>query len=816
MTKVARISRLAPVLLVACWAGGMRTAHQQDQRDAGVRPSPGARRTHFYVDQKHPAASDDNLGTEQLPFKSIRGALSRVQLKPGDSLWIKNGVYREFVWLEPEPFLYANRWTPVVQPNSGLSYAESITISALPGHRPVIKGSDVVTGWKTLKDHIWVRNWEENSQQVFANDQVLRQIGGKMVRQLSGRRFRGRLGDGVEDMFAGSFYYDLTEKKLYVWLKDDRDPNRCEIEASVRPACFWLGTMSFYRRDFKYRYMRVNGLTLRHSNTSAHGGSSMAVITGAHNAMENCDSSWSDLGGCSVVGEYHSIVNCKFNHNGLSGMGASDVRGIRILNCETSHNNYRLWNGGWSGGGCKFIPNCHDMIVKGHVAANNCESTGIWFDGGMSNVTIENCLAFRNGKAGIMYEIGSRGVIKNNICYENGHRGIYVSNSSHTAVLNNICYRNAMSGIAVVAVERPGGLHGRGKDSICPGGNNVVWGNVLVDNCWPELAMDGWANRPELLMPPEESVHTGNISDYDLFYRSGSRGENAKYLGINFSRWLNLADWRRETGMDQHSAVAKPLFKDEKHYDFHPVKGSPALFMVKPDMSVRTDFDDRPRPSKMYHCAGAYASPPELVQNLKTKPRIAKYGIVLLKNAEKVKKHKEAATLAGYFAIRSHHKRIAPGIYGMKVGEVPFGFEMKEDLLIDEACRKASVEIGRQVKNIYFLCMGADATDKPIALCVVSLADGTTRSLEWLGDGQGGLTSTPAKDTSTRQVATSKDLGYHEFLRRDITKIDYRIFMTTWQNDNEWYAVKRLDFEILDPTAIMCVFAITTEDLVEE
>ena len=817
MMNSQKMMILIPAFLMFFGFSGVAT---EVKKNLSSNEKSAIRAGSFFVDQTHASASDKNPGTEALPFKSIRGALTKVKLKPKDTLWIKDGTYREFVWLEPKPFRYNKRWTPVIQPNSGLSYAESITISAFPGHKPVIKGSDVVTGWKKFKKNIWVKNWDENSQQVFVDGKVSRQIGGEMIRALSGRRFRGRLGNDIKDMFAGSFYYDLKEKKLYIWLKENRDPNKCLIEVSVRPACFWLGTMSFYRTKFKYRYMKINGLKSYHSNMSAYGGSGMTVITGEHNVMENCESSWSDVGGGSIVGNYHSIINSKFNHNGMAGLGGSDTRGIKILNCETSYNNYRNWNASWAAGGCKFIPNCHDMIVKGHIAAYNHESPGIWFDGANSNVTIENCLVYRNGKAGIMYEISTRAMIKNNICYENAQRGIYISNSSHNALLNNLCYRNGMAGIAIVAVARPKGLHGRGKDDICPGGKNVVWGNVFVDNCWSaswtSKNHQNWRRRPELIMPPEVDVHTGNISDYNLFYRSGKRAKNAKYLGQNFSYAANLKDWQKKTGMDKHSIIAKPIFKNEKSYDFHPVKGSPALFLVKPDMSVLVDYDDVQRPRKMYHTAGPFSSPPKFIKNIQSKPQVDKYGIIVLKNAKKIKKHKEAATLAGYFAIRSHHKRIAPGIYGMKAGEIPFGFEIKKELIIDKECSKASIKIGKQVKNLYFLCMGADSSNKAIARCVITLANGTTRTLEWSGDSKGGLTSIPAQDTLTKQVAFSKDLGYHEFLKRKIIKIDYRIFMTTWKNDNEWYPVKKLDFKILDPKAIMCFFAITSEDLIEK
>ena len=47
----------------------------------------------LFVDQKHADAKDDNPGTETKPFKTIQPAVDVV--KPGDTIWIKAGIYSE-------------------------------------------------------------------------------------------------------------------------------------------------------------------------------------------------------------------------------------------------------------------------------------------------------------------------------------------------------------------------------------------------------------------------------------------------------------------------------------------------------------------------------------------------------------------------------------------------------------------------------------------------------------------------------------------------------------------------------------------------
>ena len=55
----------------------------------------------YIVAQLDGNADDANPGTEEKPFKSINGCLAQVkdQLGPGDTIFIKNGTYRETISL---------------------------------------------------------------------------------------------------------------------------------------------------------------------------------------------------------------------------------------------------------------------------------------------------------------------------------------------------------------------------------------------------------------------------------------------------------------------------------------------------------------------------------------------------------------------------------------------------------------------------------------------------------------------------------------------------------------------------------------------
>ena len=330
---------------------------------------------------------------------------------------------------------------------------------------------------------------------------------------------------------------------------------------------------------------------------------------GSFNTMENMDVSYADFCGIGVGGMFNTILNCKSNYNGDTGISTYN-RGHRVINCEVRFNNRRRWSAGWHAGGMKNFSS--DTVISGCTAEGNYDSPGIWFDCCGAGVTIENCRCFHNG-LGIMYEIGERAIIKNNVCYENDGRGIYISNSAYCNILHNVCYRNGMSGIVLIGVQRGGGNFGDEETTYLPARDNVVWGNIMVDNCYPGLAIKGWEGRPELIMPDEKiKSNTGNTSDYNIYFRSNNRGMPFWWNWGGMVCWT-LKEWQDKTGQDRHSVVAQPLFADQAKYDFHPANKSPAILFVRPRMGMAFDLDGRRRSADLPQTAGPYEADPKLL-----------------------------------------------------------------------------------------------------------------------------------------------------------------------------------------------------------
>ena len=693
-------------------------------------------------------------------------------LKSGDTLFVREGEYRESIYLRKAS------WGEYPAFPAGVSF------KAYPGERVMLKGSDVVGGWMRFKDSIWVKEkWDVNSQQAFCDGKILQQIGGKMCEWVDppeGKSYckywLGRKGSSISDMEPGSFFYDLDAKKLYVWLNDGGDPNTHMMEVSARRHLLIVycdGT-------------RISGFKMTHSTGSAYEGTSPVEISGSNNLLENSEITWCDYVALLVGGSNNTVSKCKLNNNGNSGIGGYGW-GNRILNCEMSFNNYRHWSSAWHAGGLKVIPFAHDWIVSDCIAEGNFESPGIWFDGNMANVTIQNCKAFHNGGTGIFYEIGERGIIKNNICYENMGRGIGLSDSSYCAVLHNICYKNGMSGIVCTGVQRDGDIMSDETTGIVPARNNLIWGNILMDNCNPELCPKGkdgtgggWELRPELIVPdPSIPSNTGTISDYNIFYRSDDRPTPFWYNWGSKS-YNNLADWQKGTGLDKHSIMAKPLFADLSKYDFRPVEGSPAIQFVHPVMGIRYDMNGIMRnPSNLLYTAGPIEADAKL---LKALPKVKKAEYAFLPIPAPMGLAELPATVALCEAL----KELPATKDGLTLKDTPFSISGKQGTVLFAKSPKAIIPVGRNVKSLSlaFALTGADGKSQQFKLRIIR------------------------DDGAAVDVATGN--AERAWESKDSAQA---VFTCGWKNDNPWYPVREIQLSLENPAATVVILGVTAQSV---
>ena len=731
----------------------------------------------YYVAQKNPAADDKNPGTAEKPFKTINAGVVNAKLQPGDTLYVHEGVYRESVNLS------------CANAHHGDTGAH-IRILAWPKEVVEVKGSDIVTDWKKYDQptsapatapanqfassgKVYVKeNWPHNTQQVFCDGKVLTQIAGYIGEGYAQEAWQGRKGKSLADLEAGSFYYDRDGKKLYLWLTGGEDPAKHVIEAQVRS--MGIGTCDL-------NYYDIAGFKITHANLNV-GGS-----YGSFNTLENIEVTYSDFCGVSLGGSFNTLLNCKSNYSGNTGISTYG-RGHRVLNCEVRFNNRRLWSAGWHAGGMKNFSS--DTVISGCIAEGNFQSPGIWFDCCGAGVTIENCRCFRND-LGIMYEIGERAIIKNNVCYENSGRGIYISNSAYCSILNNLCYRNGMSGIVLVGVERGGGLFGDEQTTYMPARDNVVWGNVLMDNCYPGLAIKGWEGRAELIMPDERiKSNVGNISDYNIFYRSNKRG-------IPF--WWNwgamgcatLKEWQDKTGQDKHSIIAEPLFKDPAKYDFHPADKSPAILFARPRMGMAIDLDGKRRNSELPHTAGPYDADSRFLPA--TRPATeTQFVTPWFDYVDKLPT--EFASISDALAKELPVGKLANGETGFVLKDIPFrNAAPPQAAVLTKNRHSIRVTIGAAVRKVYFAQMVVSPGKGQQSHCRITRLDGTVVELKW-----DPKTACDDKNTKTEVGFESKEGKA-------------KIILTTWDNDNEWYPVKEVEWILDDDSATVLIFGVTAK-----
>jgi parallel beta-helix repeat protein len=760
----------------------------------------------YFVDQNNPQAADAGPGSSAKPFKTISASLAHV--RPGDTVWIHKGLYREFVNL---------------QKISGTGLGSMIAFQACPGEEVVIKGSDVITGWKPFKGKIWVlENWTNDTQQAFADGKLIQEIGGDIGEWMK-HWWNGRKGNVLADMEENSFFCDTKEKKLYVWLPGGTDPNQRTVEVSVRDCWAQQGD-----------YVRLCGVTILHGYGYA------LNVMGKFSVFENVKVEWAAYGCLGVHGSDHVFTGCEFNYGGDTGV-TGGVRRARFVNCKMLHNNYRRISSSFHAGGVKLIPFNHDVVFEGCEAAYNVESAGIWFDAHASGAVIENCLLHHNGADGIVYEICERGMIRNNICYENVGPGISVASSANTAVLHNTCYRNGREGILVIGATRADSSYGRGEGSMYPAGHNLVWGNIMVDNANPALCPKGndgsghtWDKRPELILPQEEKeIDTGNVSDYNIFYRSDGRGIPF-WKGWDNQIGKDLAQWQQKSGQDKHSMVADPKFVNAAKLDFHPAGDSPVLWMVKPSMGVVRDYEKKDRPTGMdgpvraYYTAGALEPDEKITKARLASTRPAEVGQFALVNLPKDRLQilygygsDDYSRDGVYGAMAKQEFKNLRGKMGVELAGVPFEqYTPSEGIVLVKAKPTASIPLAKAVKKLHIL-FAAVATGKegPAVECVMKREDGKTITLAWeagktlapaLGDWTGKLEAGPGPDAKT-EVVWEGTLPYSTNATGGGTTSKVRLLRTTWRNENEWYPIKELAWTLKNLDAQIVILGITAE-----
>ena len=198
---------------------------------------------------------DGNPGTEAKPFKTISAAASVAG--PGDTITVHEGVYRE-------------RVNP---PRGGSSDEQRIVYQAAEGDTVVIKGSEIVKGWKKLQNDTWQVSIPNS---VFGDFNPFNDlIRGDWFNPKDRDHHTGAVYlNGLwlteaakqEDVFNGVetdplWFAVVDDTNTTIWAQfKGADPNREEVEINVRQSVF-------YPEEPGKNYITVRGFTLEHAAT---------------------------------------------------------------------------------------------------------------------------------------------------------------------------------------------------------------------------------------------------------------------------------------------------------------------------------------------------------------------------------------------------------------------------------------------------------------------------------------------------------------------------------------------------------------------
>ena len=404
-----------------------------------------------------PTGKDSNSGSVSSPLVSISEAAKRAHA--GDTITVHAGVYRE--WVKPA--------------RGGESDSKRIIYRAAPGEKAEIKGSEIIRGWKKVKEGIWEAvisdsffgdynpfrdsvhgDWfhplgrVHHTGDVFLNGRSLYEV------ETTEKVYQPVIDPEISDSAGQKFTWHCENKDDYTIIRANFhhfNPNEELVEASARKTCFYpekeginyITVSGFYFSQAATQWAAPTaeqvGMIATHWNKgwiiennviydSKCSGITLGKERGTgHNVWSNDAANINRDGNIHYIEVIFRVLRNNWNRTHI---GSHIVRNNSIYNCEqagicgsmgaifsTIENNH-IYNinrkgqfKGWEISGIKFHAPV-DVIIRNN-RIHDCER-GIWLDWMTQGTRVSSNLLYRNRAQDLFIEVNHGPyIIDNNI-----------------------------------------------------------------------------------------------------------------------------------------------------------------------------------------------------------------------------------------------------------------------------------------------------------------------------------------------------------------------------------------------------------------
>lgn len=496
----------------------------------GAQIDEGAVSEVYYVDGSSDISSDQNSGTQDQPFKTIKRAievaLENIKSGKGTKILIHPGVYREKIEII----------------GTGRNSDAPIILEGLDKDSVIIKGSIILEGsWQQSDDyytHPWPYNWGI-ADDIYLNyglslDEIIRRREMIFVNGMSLKQVLHK-----EDLVEGSFFVDEAEDIACLMPPADVDMENSVVEVPTIDTLVDIQQIS---------RVALKNLTFTQTNTF-HPGSAVSMYRVSHIMLENCDITWNNFYGLG----FHSAQSITFkglsiNNNGGGGIIGSSVSNVLIADSETSNNNWRGMRGDyydWHTSGIKLLVT-RGVEIRNHVSNNNF-APGIWFDSDCRDVIIKDSKTMGNRSpgesivAGIYLEGGIGPYFVERCISVGNRRGVNISSANDVYIIDSIIADNETSQIYIFGNFG----HGRKFDGVTAYAIDNRIENTVISaseqNTEPLFNFD--YNDPGGYVRWSRSLSTSSIKYYHPDAQAAFLLADARTRG-------DLAQWQEASGLD--------------------------------------------------------------------------------------------------------------------------------------------------------------------------------------------------------------------------------------------------------------------------